>query len=131
MSGTRRTPLVRRPAVQITPRAVDLYTAMRKLWCTCLPPPRPPERGPCAGCASWYDLHAELHTELGCRPWEWPCVARQSPKRAGSTYWNEDIAARMTALKEAARARRTASPPPSLEEDTNEPVAGGEPSTAG
>jgi len=31
MSGTRRTPLDRTSAVQITPRALDLYVAMGKL----------------------------------------------------------------------------------------------------
>jgi hypothetical protein len=135
MSGTRRTPLARRPAVQITPRAVVLFVAMGKLRCTCLPPPRPPTRSPCAGCARWYDLHAELHVELHCKPWEWPCVARQSPKRAGSTAWNETIAGTMAQLDEAVRRRAVLDPvaaksgragePPSLEEgDPNaEPVA--------
>jgi hypothetical protein len=102
MSGTRRTPLGRRSAVQITPRALDLFVAMGKLRCTC-PSPKPPTQGPCAGCAAWYDLHAGLHDELQCKPWEWPCVARQSPKRAGSTCMNENIAATMTLLQEAAR----------------------------
>jgi hypothetical protein len=106
MSGTRRTPLVRRPTVQITPRAIDLYLAMSKLRCTC--PPPSPGRTQCPGCQRWYDLHAELHEELRCAPWEWPCVARQAPKRAGSTCMNESIAATMALLREAAR-RRTAS----------------------
>ena len=106
MSGTRRTPLVRRPAVQITPRAIDIYAAMGKLKCTCAPPS--PCRTLCPGCERWYDLHAELHAELGCKPWDWPCVARQSPKRAGSACMSESIAATMTLLQEAAR-RRTAS----------------------
>jgi hypothetical protein len=101
MSGTRRTPLTRPPVGQITPRAIDLYESMGKLKCTC-PSPKPPTQGPCPGCSRWYDLHDDLHTELGCRPWEWPCVARQSPKRAGSTCMSESIAATMTALDEAA-----------------------------
>jgi hypothetical protein len=105
MSGTRRTPLVRRPTVQITPRAVELYVAMGKLRCTC--PPPSPGRTQCPGCARWYDFHAELHDELRCAPWEWPCVARQSPKRAGSTCWNEDVRARLALLKEAARPARS------------------------
>jgi hypothetical protein len=49
---------------------------------TCPPPST--KRSPCPGCERWYDLHDELHWELQCNPWEWPCVARQSPKRAGS-----------------------------------------------
>jgi hypothetical protein len=118
MSGTRRTPLARPPAVQITPRAIYLFVAMGKLRCTCAPRDwsgKYWEHQPCAGCARWYDLHDELNDELRCEPWEWPCVARQSPKRAGSTCWNEDIAARMALLKAAAR-RRAAS---SSLEDTN------------
>jgi hypothetical protein len=116
MSGTRRTPLARRSAVQITPQAIELFVAMSKLRCTC-PSPKPPTREPCPGCARWYDLHADLHDELRLEPWQWPCVARQSPKRAGSTCWNDDIAARMALLKEAAKARR-ASPLPSEKEES-------------
>jgi hypothetical protein len=101
MSGTRRVPLGRRPAVQITPRAVELFVAMDKLRCTC-PSPKPPTQSPCPSCERWYDLNNELHIELHCKPWEWPCVVRRSTTRAGSTAWNEDIAARMALLEEAA-----------------------------
>jgi hypothetical protein len=119
MSGTRRVPLARRPAVQITAEAVRLFAAMAKLRCTC-PSPKPPTQGPCPGCQQWYDLHDELHRELGCKPWEWPCVARQSPKRAGSPTWNEDIAARMAMLREAVRRRAAAA---REKEDTNAVVS--------
>jgi hypothetical protein len=131
VSGTRRTPLDRPPVAQITPRAVDLFIAMGKLRCTC--PPPPPEYWKhkiCVGCERWYDLHGLLDDELGCEPWEWPCVARQGPKHAGSTCMNEGIAARMAALKAAAKARRAATATrrtaslPLDEEDTNAPVAG-------
>jgi hypothetical protein len=117
---TNRTPIQRPALTMITPRAVELFVAMGKLRCTC--PPPSPKRSPCPGCERWYDLHADLHDELQCKPWEWPCVARQSPKRAGSPTWNETIAATMTALQEAAR--RRAAPSPSREEgDPNaEPV---------
>jgi hypothetical protein len=103
---TNRTPINRPALTTVTPRALDLYESMGKLKCSC-PSPKPPTQGPCAACAAWYDLHADLHDELQCEPWQWPCVGRQSPKRAGSTCWNEDIAARTQLLKEAARARRT------------------------
>jgi hypothetical protein len=98
---------------------------MGKLKCSC-PSPKPVTQGPCAGCAAWYDLHEQLHTALGCELWQWPCIARQSPRRAGSTYWNDEIAARMAALKEAAKARRTSPPTSEKEEspDVAEPVAG-------
>jgi hypothetical protein len=125
MSGTRRVPLVRRPAVRITPRAVELYESMGALRCTC-PSPKPPTREPCPGCARWYDLHEQLHTELRCKSWEWPCVARRSPKRAGSLAWNETIAGTMAQLDEAIRRRAAAS---AQKEDIDaEPVAGQEPS---
>jgi hypothetical protein len=120
MSGTRRVPLVRRSAVQITPRAVELFVAMSKLRCTCLPPS--PTREPCSGCRRWFDLHDALHEALQCEPWEWPCVSRQGPRRAGSTCWNEAIAARMAMLQEAAR--RPAAPSSSEEGSHAEPVAG-------
>jgi hypothetical protein len=107
MSGTRRTLLARHSVAQISPHAINLFVAMGRLRCTC-PSPRPPTQEPCPGCERWYDLHAELHVELGCKPWEWPCVARQTPKRAGSACMNQSIAATMTLLQEAAR-RRTPS----------------------
>ena len=99
--------------MQITPRAIELYAEMGRLRCSC-PSPKPPTQDPCPGCAHWYDLHAELHVELRRKPWEWPCVPRQSPRGAGSHCWNEDIAARMTALNEAVRRRAAA---PRAEED--------------
>jgi hypothetical protein len=108
MSGTRRSPLVRQSTVQITPRAIELYAEMSRLCCSC-PSPKPPTQEPCPGCARWYDLHADLHVELRRKPWEWPCVARQSARGAGSPCWNEDIAARMTLLDEAIRLRTAAS----------------------
>jgi hypothetical protein len=116
VSGTRRTPLDR-PAAQlrITLRAVELYVAMGKLKCTCLPPP-PVEywtRKECPACSHWYDLHDQLADELGAsvEPWEWPIVARQGPKRAGSPAMDAGIAVRMAAFKAAAKARRTTSSP--------------------
>jgi len=125
MSGTRRTPLARRPTEKITDRALDLFEAMGRLRCTC-PPPEPLTGEPCPGCKQWYDLHAELHDELHCKPWEWPCVAQQSPKGADDpSCWNVNIERRMKMLKDAAGARRTASSS-SLEEGNTdaEPVAG-------
>jgi hypothetical protein len=124
MSGTRRTPLVRLPGVQITPRAVDLFVAMGKLKCSC--PPPSPMREPCTGCQQWCDLHEALHDELQLPPWQWPAVSRQSLKRAGFLDWNDDIARRMAMLKEAAKARRTVSPSREEEEPhaEAEPVAG-------
>jgi hypothetical protein len=112
MAGTRRTPLDRPAAKQISERAVDLWEAMNKLRCSC--PPVPADywlHKMCAGCERWHDLHSELNNELHCEPWQWPCVARASPERAGSIMMNDEIAARMAALKAAAKARRAASLP--------------------
>jgi len=97
MSGTRRVPLARLPTAQITPRAVELFEAMGRLRFTC--PPPSPSRSLCGGCQRWYDLHDELHRELGAKPWQWPVVARQSSGRAGSTAWDEDIAGRIALLQ--------------------------------
>jgi hypothetical protein len=119
---TNRTPIARPAATMITARAIDLYESMSRLRCSC-PSPKPPTQGPCPSCEAWYDLHDLLHTELNLAPWQWPCVARQSPKRAGSPCWNEDIAARMTMLREAAKARRTAGAREEKER-TDAPVAG-------
>jgi hypothetical protein len=105
---TNRTPIQRPSQTMITNRALDLYAAMGKLRCTCPPPPPAYwKRKPCPGCERWFDLDATLHTELGLRPWQCPATARQGPRRAGSTYTNEEIAARMKALQQAA-ARRAA-----------------------
>jgi len=103
MSGTKRQPIQLRVLTPITARAVDLYESMQRLRCTC-PPLEPLMGEPCPGCKRWFDLHAELHTELGCKPWEWPCASRQGPSHAGDPYSNEDIERRMTMLKDAAQA---------------------------
>jgi hypothetical protein len=125
---TNRTPIERPALTMITPRAVALFTAMGRLRCTC-PSPKPPTREPCAGCARWYDLHADLHDELQCQPWEWPCVARQSPRRAGSLAWNENIAGTMRLLEEAARRRTSSKVSKADERDTDaESITGQEPS---
>jgi hypothetical protein len=103
---TNRIPVQRPAQTMISHRALDLFIAMGKLCCSC-PSPKPVTQSPCRGCDRWYDLHDELHRELGCKLWDWPCVARQKPKGAGSTYVSADITARMAALQQAA-ARRTA-----------------------
>jgi hypothetical protein len=79
--------------------------------------------GPCPGCLRWYNLHDQLNTELGCKIWEWPCVSCRSPKGAGDTCWNDEIAARMALLDAAAKALRIASSRKE-EKDDAEPVAG-------
>jgi hypothetical protein len=112
MSGTRRTPIGRESTKgRISDRAVDLWMAMNRLpRCTC-PRPMPVTRDPCANCAKWDDLHADLHVELKCKLWEWPCVVRRSPKAAGSTAEpGEDTIALMALLDEAVRRRSEKAP---------------------
>jgi hypothetical protein len=123
---TNRTPIERPAVTMVSSRALDLYEAMSKLRCTCAPPPLEYwKHKMCAGCEAWWNLHSELDDELGCEPWQWPCVARQSAKAAGSTCMNDDIAARMATLRAAVKARR-ASPPSSEKEESSdvEPVVG-------
>ena len=55
---TKRTPLRRSPSPMITPQAIQLFEKLRR----------------CRSDERWSELHARLHDELHCRPWEWPCV---------------------------------------------------------
>ena len=96
MAGTKRIPLARRPATQITPRAIELFVAMGKLRCSCNG-----HSSCCEACDEWWRLHDELHDELCLKPHEWPCVARQGPKRAGPVCEDEDTASRMALLRSA------------------------------
>src|SRR2546430_172883 len=99
---TNRTPIERPALTMVSSRALDLYESMNRLRCTCAPmPPEYWTHKMCAGCERWYELHGELNDELHCEPWEWPCVARASARRAGSTYMNEYIATTMAMLKAA------------------------------
>src|SRR5262245_39862087 len=75
--STKRKPISRPPRVQITQLAIRLFTEMAALSCTCAARDQGGEcRGheQCAGCTKWWELHARLHHELRCRPWEWPCI---------------------------------------------------------
>jgi hypothetical protein len=79
--SSKRKPISRPPALQITPLAISLFTELAAISCTCAPRDwggKYWEDKQCAGCERWYELHARLHDELRCRPWEWPCI--QSPK---------------------------------------------------
>src|SRR5262245_30492549 len=79
--STKRKPLNRPPALQITPLAIRLFTEMAAVSCTCEARDwggKYWEHKQCAGCERWWELHAGLYDELRCRPWEWPCI--QSPE---------------------------------------------------
>ena len=77
MAGTKRIPLNRQYTPSITPRAVELFTEMRALVCTCEPIDWAGaywERSRCEHCDKWWTLHARLHRELGARLWDWPVI---------------------------------------------------------
>src|SRR5262249_32826581 len=63
--------------VQVTPRAVELFEAMRRVRCTCGPGERGHVLRCCAGCQRWWDLQNDLHLELHCKLWHWPCLRRR------------------------------------------------------
>jgi hypothetical protein len=110
---TNRVPIDRPPTMRVSERALDIYEAMRRLRCTCLPviPERYWDHKQCASCRRWSDLQSELNAELGCLPWQWPCVYRRSSstKHTGPLDWRQqDMHDRTVALKAALKARRTA-----------------------
>jgi hypothetical protein len=117
--SSKRKPISRPLRVQITPLAIRLFTEMAAISCTCAPRDWKGEyRGhqECAGCERWWELHRQLHNELGCRPWQWPCIEHPnsvSPYPEGSrtaqTWRPKQEARRMwQALAQAAQeARRT------------------------
>jgi hypothetical protein len=107
MSGTRRTPIARQTmSPQITPRAAELWLAMRKVSrCACPPYPESFAGRECNNCNKWWDLHSELHTELRCKLWEWPAVP--SPRRRGEWRGPSDRQVAMAmALNEVAKGLR-------------------------
>jgi hypothetical protein len=79
--SSKRKPLNRPPALQITPLAIRLFIEMKGISCACAPRDWGGKywvHEQCAGRKRWWELHARLHEELRCRPWEWPCI--QSPE---------------------------------------------------
>jgi hypothetical protein len=59
MPGTRRRPPIRPFGPRITRAALDIFVELRKRK---YPTPQ------------WWELHNQLHDELGLKPWEWPAV---------------------------------------------------------
>lgn len=114
--GTKRTPVDRRTRMEITPEAVRLFEAMKRIECTCAP--RDWERywefEPCEGCEERSRLRRAIHRELKLPPWAIPCVVdpnAPNPWPAGSprhARWrpNPDAVARWRALEAASREMR-------------------------
>src|SRR5262249_33621980 len=78
MPGPIRKPLAHPVRTQmITPAAIRLFDQIRHVRCTCPPIDWEGEywKGrECPGCKRWWQLHNELHDELGGKPWEWPAI---------------------------------------------------------
>jgi hypothetical protein len=89
MSGTKRTPIERRSAVQITPRALELFAESerarraRRRATDCTIGEYGHCTGDCRACSRWWDLQDELHTELRMELWQWPCIPK-NPYPPGS-----------------------------------------------
>jgi hypothetical protein len=103
MSGTRRVPLARRSAAQITPTALEAFRRIRLLetQCTCLP--RDGEywkHEPCPACDEWRTQQGILCRELAVKAWRWPAVehpqtANPYPEgSAAAASWRPDVEAR-------------------------------------
>jgi hypothetical protein len=117
--STKRKPISRPPRMQITPLAIALFKQMARIACTCAPHDRSGtyvRYEMCAGCKTWWDLHRQLHHELQCRPWQWPCIQSPTtecsdrPDLLGDQTWRPDEQAqRMWRMLERAaqEARRT------------------------
>ena len=58
----------------ISERAVELFSAMRRLArrCTCQFQGEGADR--CRACDEWWNLQADLCLELSQPPWIWPCI---------------------------------------------------------
>jgi hypothetical protein len=99
---TKRVPIGRQAATKITDRAIELFDRMCAIKCACEPIDWEGEywkHRPCGGCDRWWDLHSELHDEMKCKVWDWPCIQSpkaRSPYPAGSfadEHWKPDLEA--------------------------------------
>ncbi len=63
---------------------------MERIRCTCAPRDWAPDqywkRQECNGCRRWWNLHSDLHDELGLKPWQWPAFVNPV---ADTNYWPE------------------------------------------
>jgi hypothetical protein len=87
---TNRTPIERPVLAKISPRAIELFAELERARrarrhaedCTV------GEQGfcrtdRCGACRRWWDVHGDVHEELGLYPWQWPCLPR-NPYPPGS-----------------------------------------------
>jgi hypothetical protein len=122
----------------ITPEAIRLFEAMERIECTCAPRDwdgKYWEHEPCPGCDRWWKLHGMLHRELGCKPWDWPCIEHPDsvsgyPEGSeASKRWRPNMEAQElwkaldAAAREARRARREAKRLAKAQRTTDSPAA--------
>ena len=139
MSGTRRVPLARRSAAQITPAAMEAFRRIRSLeaQCTCLPRDWEGEywkHEPCPACDEWWTQQGILCSELALKPWHWPAVEHPQaenpyPERsAAASSWRPNVEARALwrvldeAASEPRRGRRKRARRSGTEAETKAPV---------
>ena len=107
--STKRKPISHLVKPHITPLAVETFRAMQATVCRCRSarwrPNSPGEfttsggswvKTECRGCRNGR-LHSVLHTEMGYRPWQWPCVEHPHENA------NPDCVALFRELEAAAR----------------------------
>jgi hypothetical protein len=77
MSRTKRIPIARQPSLQFSPRAIELFVKLERARkqrnaLGCIAGDSGSGSGYCStkcrACRDWYDLHNELHGELGLKP---------------------------------------------------------------
>ena len=101
MSGTKRTPIARQPALQVSPRAVALFVAIERTQrqrnaADCVPDTSGSGSGycafECASCKERARLDNELWGELMLKPWNWPCLDYNPypPGSPRSRKWRPD-----------------------------------------
>jgi hypothetical protein len=95
---TNRTPLARRSAAQITPRALAAFRRLVALESECIGSPDCEPYRRCSACDEWWVQQGIIHRELALKPWE---MAVEYP---GMGEWepDEEAMARWRAFEEAA-----------------------------
>jgi hypothetical protein len=61
---TKRTPINRDHRRQFSPLAIELFGKLKAA----------------EDKDEWWEIHNQLHDELRCKPWEWPCVQDPDPE---------------------------------------------------
>ena len=119
MSGTKRTRIARPAIRQFSPRALALFEQLERARrqrraATCIVGNNPSGycNAECPACRTWYDLHNQLHIELGLMSWEWLCLPRNPypPGTSVSRNWRPGEQQALWQLLDEARRRRSPQP---------------------